>query len=150
MDGGNKMMRSRWWMTSYVCLMLAGTVAQADTPAKPVPPTDKTDKPKADPGGATAEVKVGTGVEKFEIVGEANTFPAGTTVWVWSRITNGSGAIKHVWKHDGKEVWTATLDVGSKKWATQSRRAISKAGSWEVDVQTADGASLGTVSFTVQ
>lgn len=146
------MMRStRWWMTSYVCLMLVGTVAQADTPAgKPVAPTDKADRPKADPGGATAEVKAGTGVEKFEIVGESTTFPAGTTVWVWSRITNGAGSIKHVWKQDGKEVWTATLDVGSKKWATQSRRAISKAGSWEVDVQTAEGASLGTVSFTVQ
>jgi hypothetical protein len=101
----------------------------------------------ADP---SAEVKAGTGVEKHEVVGEAQTFPAGTTVWVWSRITDGEEAVKHVWKRDGQEVWTATLKVGGKKWATQSRRAIPKAGAWEVDVQTADGKSIGTVAFKVE
>lgn len=106
--------------------------------------------PPKDAGTATAEVKVGTGVEKHEIVGEAASFPAGSTVWVWSRVLNGEGNIKHVWKLDGKEVWTATLPVGSKRWSTQSRRAIPKPGSWEVSVQTEAGASLGTVSFKVE
>ena len=101
----------------------------------------------ADP---SAEVKAGTGVEKHEVVGEAATFPAGTTVWVWSRIMEGEPSVKHVWKRDGQEVWTATLKVGGKKWSTQSRRAIPKAGAWEVDVQTADGKSLGTVAFKVE
>jgi Protein of unknown function (DUF2914) len=78
----------------------------------------------ADP---TAEVKAGTGVENRAVVG-----------------------VKHVWKRDGQEVWTATLKIGSKKWSTQSRRAIPKAGSWEVDVQTADGKSIGTVAFKVE
>jgi len=115
-------------------------------PAKDAPaPT-----PSKDASGAAAEVKVGTGVEKHEIVGEANSFPAGTTVWVWSRVTNAEGNIKHVWKRDGKEVWTATLPVGSKLWSTQSRRAIPSAGAWQVDVQTDAGAALGTVSFTIQ
>src|SRR6185503_102537 len=93
------------------------------------------DAPK-DTSGASAEVKVGTGVENHEIVGEAATFPTGTTVWVWSRVVNGEGNVKHVWKRDGKDVWTATLPVGSKRWSTQSRRAITTAGSWSVDVQT--------------
>ena len=97
-----------------------------------------------------AEVKAGTGVEKREVTGESATFPAGTTVWVWSRITDGEGSVKHVWKRDGKEVWTATLRVGGKRWSTQSRRTIPKAGSWEVEVQSADGAKLGTVAFAVQ
>jgi hypothetical protein len=104
----------------------------------------------AAPSAVTAEIKAGTGVEKREVVGESATFPAGTTVWVWSRVTGAEGSVKHVWKRDGKAVWTATLNVGSKKWSTQSRRAIPKAGSWEVEVQTADGASIGTVVFTVQ
>ena len=107
------------------------------------------DAPK-DTSGASAEVKVGTGVENHEIVGEAATFPTGTTVWVWSRVVNGEGNVKHVWKRDGKDVWTATLPVGSKRWSTQSRRAITTAGSWSVDVQTDAGASIGTVSFTIQ
>lgn len=110
---------------------------------------DTKDAPK-DASGASAEVKAGTGVEKHEIVGEAATFPAGTTVWVWSLVVNGEGNVKHVWKRDGKEVWTATLAVGSKRWSTQSRRVIPAAGSWVVDVQNEAGATLGTVSFTIQ
>lgn len=135
-------------MKSTVLLVLAlvaGT-AYADD-AKTPPAADM--KPK-DTSGASAEVKAGTGVEKHEIVGEATSFPAGTTVWVWSRITNGEGNIKHVWKHDGKEVWAATLPVGSKSWSTMSRRTIPSAGSWEVDVQTEAGASIGSIAFTIQ
>jgi hypothetical protein len=124
----------------------------ADTKPKDAAPAspNAAPAPAKDASGASAEVKAGTSLEKHEIVGEANSFPAGTTVWVWSRVTNGEGNIKHVWKRDGKEVWTATLPVGSKLWSTQSRRTIPAAGAWEVDVQTEAGAALGTVSFTIQ
>jgi hypothetical protein len=120
-----------------------GAVASADPPK---------DAPAAAPvaSGATAEVKAGTGVEKFEITGEAATFPAGTTVWVWSKIVNGEGNIKHVWKLDGKEVWSMTLPVSSKRWSTGTRRTIPKAGNWEVEVVTESGESLGKVAFTIQ
>jgi hypothetical protein len=153
--------------TVLLVIALAAGAAYADDPKKEPPaadakPKDAADaKPKdaakdapkdaaKDASGATAEVKAGTGVEKHEIVGEATTFPAGSTVWVWSRLQNAEGNIKHVWKRDGKEVWTATVPVGSKRWSTQTRRAIPAAGSWEVDVQTEAGASLGTVAFTIQ
>ena len=127
--------------------------AKSKEAAKEAPKEAAKEAPKEaakDASGATAEVKVGTGVEKHEIAGEAASFPAGTTVFVWSRVLNGEGNIKHVWKLDGKDVWTATLPVSSKRWSTQSRRAIPKAGNWSVDVQTEAGASLGTVSFTIQ
>jgi hypothetical protein len=127
-----------------LCLALSGTALAED--AKKVEPPAAA----APAGDVSAEVKAGTGVEKREVVGEGTTFPAGTTVWVWSRVKGAEGSVKHVWKRDGNPVWTATLRVGSKNWSTQSRRAIPKAGAWEVDVQTADGASIGTVSFTVQ
>lgn len=133
--------------TSVACGLLGAGVARAEDAKKP-DKTEKTDKPAAKTD-ASAEVKVGTGVEKFEIAGEATSFPAGTTVFVWSRVLNAEGSIKHVWKRDGKEVWTATLPVGSKRWSTQSRRTIPKAGAWEVEVQTESGASLGSVSFTI-
>jgi len=155
--------RYRYWM---IALMLATGTASADEPKQPDKPTEAQPAPPAQPApaqpapaqpappkdtaGASAEVKAGTGVEKHEVVGEAATFPVGSTVWVWSRITNGQGAVKHVWKQDGKEVWTATLPVNSVRWTTMSRRAMGAKGSWEVDVQTGEGTSIGTVSFKVE
>ena len=137
-----------------IALAIAAGDVRADDPKKDpaadAKPKDAAKDAPKDTSGASAEVKVGTGVENHEIVGEAATFPAGTTVWVWSRVVNGEGNIKHVWKLDGKEVWTATLPLGSKRWSTQSRRAITTAGNWAVDVQTEAGASLGTVSFAIQ
>jgi len=128
-------------------LALSSTAFAQDKAPTPTPPADS--KPAPSEGDASADVKAGTGVEKHEVVGEATSFPAGTTVWIWSLVHNAEGSVKHVWKQDGKEVWTATMKIGSKKWTTSSRRTISKAGSWEVEVQSADGASLGSVSFTV-
>ena len=141
--------RYRYWI---VALMLAtGGLASADDAKQPVKPAEPAPAPpKQEPSAASAEVKAGTGVEKHEIVGEASTFPAGTTIWVWSRITNGQGTIKHVWKLDGKEVWTATLPVNSARWSTMTRRTIGAKGAWEVEVQTEAGASIGTVSFKVE
>ncbi len=141
-------MRNRHWM---IALMLAtGTSYAQDAKPTDKPAESKPAPPPKDPVAASAEVKAGTGVEKHEIVGEASTFAPGTTVWVWSRITNGQGTVKHVWKQDGKEVWTATLPVNSARWSTMTRRTIGAKGSWEVDVQTADGASIGSVSFKVE
>jgi len=137
------MMRS----TVMLVIALAAGTGYADDAKPPAPAADA--KPK-DASGASAEVKAGTGVEKHEVVGEASSFPAGTTVWVWSRVTNGEGNVKHVWKRDGKEVWSATLPVGSKLWSTASRRTIPSAGSWTVDVTTEAGASIGTVAFAIQ
>lgn len=99
---------------------------------------------------ATAEVQAAKGVEKREPVEPGTTFTAGTKVWVWSRISGANGtAVKHVWKQDGKAVWTATLKVGSVKWTTSSRHQCN-AGAWTVEVVGADGATLGSVAFTVQ
>jgi hypothetical protein len=147
-DGGNAMMRSTALLV--IALAAGAATAYADDPKPPAAADAKPKDAPKDASSASAEVKAGTGVEKHEIVGEAASFPAGTTVWVWSKITNGEGSIKHVWKRDGKEVWSATLPVGSKLWSTQSRRTLPAAGSWEVDVQTEAGASIGTVSFTIQ
>ena len=157
------MRSTRWLMISGLCLAMSSVaVAEEAKPAqgapsqpnpgapKPLPPKDAPKPAPKATEGVSAEVKAGTGVEKREVVGEAATFPAGTTVWVWSRVLGAEGSVKHVWKRDGQIAWTATLNVGSKRWSTQSRRTIPKAGAWEVEVQTADGAPIGTVAFTIQ
>lgn len=121
--------------------LVLGVVGADVATAQPAPATAS---------AAAAEVKAAKGVEKREPVEPGSTFTAGTKVWVWSRITGANGTtVKHVWKKDGKAVWTATLKVGSVKWTTSSRHQC-KAGSWTVEVVGADGATLGSVDFTVQ
>jgi DUF2914 family protein len=99
---------------------------------------------------ATAEVKAAKGVEKYEPVGEGDSFADKDTVWVWSKIKDGDGTkVKHVWKKDGKEDWTAELDIKSNLWVTNSRRVVSP-GAWTVEVQAEDGSKIGEVAFTVK
>lgn len=107
-------------------------------------------QPAAAATAASAEVQAAKGVDKREPVEPGTTFTAGTKMWIWSRISGANGtSVKHVWKKDGKAVWTATLKVGSVKWTTSSRHQV-KAGAWTVDVVGADGTTLGSVDFTVQ
>ncbi|HVK71978.1 MAG TPA: DUF2914 domain-containing protein [Kofleriaceae bacterium] len=130
--------------TSIVLALSGVAAAQPQTqPAKPASPSE--------PTAAAAEVKAAKKVENREPVDEGASFAKGETVWIWSRVTGASGTtVKHVWKRDGKDVWTATLKIGSNKWTTSSRRTMSTPGSYAVDVVGADGAILGSVSFTVQ
>ncbi len=143
-------------------VMAAAAVAAADD-AKPAPkapatqpsaPTTQPSAPAAPPpasGSASADVHVGTGYENHAVTGEAASFPAGTKVFVVSVVSGANGTqVKHVWKKDGAEIWTATLSVGSDRWTTSSRRQLPKAGAYEVDVVGADGAQLGKVEFQVQ
>jgi len=94
--------------------------------------------------------KAAKGVEKHQPVGEASEFADKDTVWVWSEVTDGEGKkIKHVWKLDGKELWSTELAVGSKKWVTNSRRVV-KPGSYTVEILGEDGTKLTDVAFTVK
>jgi hypothetical protein len=98
-----------------------------------------------------AEIKTTKTIENREAKDPGTTFAVGDTVYAWTRVTGAAGTkVTHVWKKDGKEVWKATLRIGSKRWTTNSRRKMSKPGAWTVDVVAEDGTSLGSVSFTVQ
>ena len=131
----------RLWSAMFVAALVVTTASVAL--AQPGPPA-------AAATAAAAEVKAGTGVENKESVGTASEFTAGTKIWVWSRITGAAGAVKHVWKKDGTQVWAANLAVKSKRWTTSSRRMLTKAGAYTVDVVAADGAVLGSVAFTIK
>src|SRR5512138_1467013 len=108
-------------------------VGKSEPPAKPAPPAA---------GDASAEVKVGTGVEKHEVVGETTSFAKDSVVWAWSRVSNGEPSVKHVWKLNGKEVWSMSLAINSKRWSTFTRHTVRTAGNWEVEVTTEAGASI--------
>jgi hypothetical protein len=121
--------------------------AKEPTP-EPKPPQEPKEAPRA-PAGAAAEVKAGTGIAKREAVGEADSFTAGSKVWVWSSITGAKDqALKHVWKKDDKVIWEKEITPTSGRYRTWTRRTV-KPGSYTVEVQGTDGAVLGSVSFTV-
>lgn len=122
-------------------LVAAGSALANDTSSDTVP---------SQAAAASAEVKACKGVENREPVEEGTTFAAGDKIWAWSRITGATGTeVTHVWKKDGKEVWSVSLPVKSNRWTTYSRRTV-QAGQYEVVVTGQDGSALGSVSFTVQ
>lgn len=124
-----------------ICIVPVSASAQPAAPATP----------PAAASAAAAEIKAAKGIDKREPVDEGTTFAIGDTVYAWTRVTGAAGTkVTHVWKRDGKEVWKAYLRIGSKRWATNSRRKMTKAGSWTVDVVAEDGTALASVSFTVQ
>lgn len=119
-----------------------------DKPAKK-PPAPPKEAPAAD--GAAAEVKAAKGVADRQPVEEGTSFPAGTKVWAWSSITGAKDTtVKHVWKRDGAVLWEKEMTVTSGRYRTWTRRTVSKPGSYTVEVQTADGAVIGSVEFTVE
>lgn len=100
---------------------------------------------------ASAEVKAGTGYQSYAVVGEATSFPAGTLVFAVSTVRGADGTtIKHVWKKDGAELWTASLRIGSSRWTTSSRRLLNQPGQYTVSVLAEDGSEIGKVDFTIQ
>jgi hypothetical protein len=156
------MSKSTKWVAMVTAMLLATAPVFAgdDKGAKPAPPPEEKVESKGAPqvppdtersSDAAAELKAGTGVnkKKREVIGEAESFTAGTKVWVWSNITGAKGEnVKHVWKRGDKVLWEMEFTAKSSRYRTWSRHKV-KAGEYTVEVQTEDGSVLGTVSFTV-
>ena len=97
-----------------------------------------------------SEHGVGTGVKNHRLVGEADSFAAGTKVWFWTRVRGGAPGqrVRHVWLHEGKVVEGITLTLGSSNWRTQSAKTLYSTGRWAVEARDADGAVLARTEFT--
>lgn len=103
---------------------------------------------------AAAEVKVGTGVEKMELQGEAASFKvaAGTKIYAWTKVTGAADSSISVVFSKGDRTSKQELKVPRSPYRTNAYRTFRKGdeGSWTVKVLSADGAELGTASFTVE
>lgn len=101
-----------------------------------------------------AEVRVGTGVEKMELQGEAKAFKvaAGTKLWAWTKVNDLADAkISVVFEKGGKAVSKQELQVPRKAYRTYAYRTFRKGdgGAWTAKVQGPDGKELGSAAFTV-
>ena len=116
-------------------------------------------KPKAEPAPEAtsvrphAEVKVGTGVEKMELAGEATDFKvaAGTKLYAWTKVW-GAGDTATVVFSKGDASTKVELKVPHSPYRTHAYRTFraGDGGSWTVKVLGADGTELGSAAFTVE
>jgi len=103
----------------------------------------------------TADVKVGTGVEKYEVVGATDNFtvPANTRIYAAAKLTGAEvGTVNIVWSKDGKEVSKKELNVPRANYRTHAYRTFraGDTGAWTAKVVGSDGTELGSISFQVQ
>ncbi len=103
----------------------------------------------------TADVKVGTGVEKYEITGASDTFTVApnTRIYAATKLSGMEpGTVTVVWSKDGKEVSKTELKVPRANYRTHAYRTFraGDTGAWTAKVVGTDGTELGSTSFQVQ
>lgn len=104
---------------------------------------------------AEATVKVGTGVEKYEIVGASDSFTVApnTRLYAATKLTGVEpGTVNVVWSKDGTEVSKTELKVPRASYRTHAYRTFraGDTGAWTAKVVGTDGTELGSTSFQVQ
>ena len=101
-----------------------------------------------------AEVRVGTGVEKMELQGEAASFKvaAGTKLYAWTKVTGAADSTISFIFAKGDKTSKQELKVPRSPYRTHAYRTFRKGyvGAWTAKVMGADGAELGSASFTVE
>ncbi len=102
-----------------------------------------------------ARLVVGTGVEKSEPVGTAETFPASTEkVYCFLEVTNiaKDTEVSFVWIYGQKEMLKTTLPLkAGPKWRTYANKNLrGLKGEWKVEIKGPDGKVLKDVKFKVE
>ena len=109
---------------------------------------------KATSDKAAAEVKVGTGIDKMELQGEAAAFTveAGTKLHVWTKVSGAADSTIAVVFIKGDKTSRQELKVPRSPYRTHAYRTFRKGdeGGWTAKVVGADGAELGSATFTVE
>jgi hypothetical protein len=130
-------------------LGLAALIALAVAPGASGQTEEEGDAAAA--GLRVTEYGVGTGVKARDLVGKAESFPAGSRVWFWTRIGGGAEGdrVRHVWLYEGKEVFSIGLSIGGDHWRTYSNKTLPLAGTgaWSVEVRGSDDRVLARQEF---
>ncbi len=100
-----------------------------------------------------AEIKVGLGVEKMAITGEATSFKvaANTKIYAWTKVSGAAESkVAVVFLKGEKEVSRQELSVPRSPYRTNAFRTFRKGdgGEWVVKVLAADGKEMGKAAFS--
>ncbi|MDY7228700.1 DUF2914 domain-containing protein [Hyalangium rubrum] len=104
---------------------------------------------------AKAELKLGTGVEKYEVVGTSDTFKVApdTRIYAATRISGvENDKVTMVFLKDGKEASKVELKVPRTPYRTHGYKTMraGDSGAWTVKVLGPDGTELGSSNFQVE
>lgn len=137
--------------TTLLLPFLLPVALMAQTPA--TKPQAEPATPEATAVQPHAEVKVGTAVEKMEVVGEATDFKVdpGTKLYAWTKVWNAGDTVTVVFSKD-TTTSKIELKVPHSPYRTNAYRTFRQgdAGSWTVKVMNAEGTELGSAAFTVE
>jgi len=102
-----------------------------------------------------AELKVGLGIEKMEITGEAAAFKvaAGTKIYAWTKVSGCADSKITIAFQKGDKVSTKQeLNVPRSPYRTNAYRTFRAGdeGEWAAKVLAADGKELGSLTFKVE
>lgn len=104
---------------------------------------------------ASAEVKVGRGIEAMEVKEPSDNFtvPANTRIFVWTKITGcAESRISIQFFQGGQLIAKQELPVPRSPFRTYAYRTFraGDGGAWTAKVMAQDGKELGAASFKVE
>jgi hypothetical protein len=95
------------------------------------------------------EAKLCKNVQDRQIVDEATDFSLNDKVYLWLKVTGGSGeTLRATWK-SGDHTWTSDMSVGGSPWRTWCYKTAALAGDWSVSVADSKGNILKEMTFKV-
>jgi hypothetical protein len=127
-------------IAALAVLFLASCLAYAASPAPPAQAA----------GIQIDEAKLGKDVKDRQIVDETADFALNDKVYLWLKVTSGSGeSLKVTWK-TGDHAFESELTVGGSPWRTWCYKTAAIAGDWTVTVADAKGTVLKEMNFKVK
>ena len=130
--------------------------AVAEEAKKPVEAPKAAAAAAAAPATAKTELKVGTGVEKREIVGAAEEFkvPADTKIWAWTKVAGLAADTKVTltFSKGDKEAFRKELQAPGSPWRVSAYKTFraGDGGDWTAKLLGPDGAELASAKFKVE
>lgn len=99
----------------------------------------------------TAEILVGTAIEKYEVTGVSKVFKAlpDTKIYAGAKVTGIEGPVTMVFSKNGTEVKHITLQIPRSPYRTHAFHTVKNgdSGDWTVKVVSSDGKNIGSASY---
>jgi len=96
-------------------------------------------------------------ISNREPEGELNeisfTADGSAAVWAYSEVIDKKGRrLKYVWLHNGNQIATVPVNIGSNRWRSYSSKLInqSMSGAWRVELQDGEGRLMASADFFLE